>query len=441
MYSCHDNPAAARSRDRNGNDGGICESGWSLIVEKAVWGTETAALSGGTVEENDQVTGSKGFGGYLRGVRESRRLSLDAVEEMSAGFPERITKSHLSRIENGLAYPTFTRLFALSRIYGVPISSMAERFDIALQRQMAPPATIALAPHEALAEGKKLAVAGRYAEALALFSAILDAHRAVGGEGAGAGEVLDLRLGYMDCLFQLGRYEFAKTEAEEVLSQPRLSDAQRMLAFQTMIICCYRLGRYTVAMMALDQALREAERTELPPKVLADLETIRGNVLVSTGRVRDALPAYRKALDLHERVPNRFEACRVRINLGAALAEAGDRDGARECLDKALAESESSGYDRLRASALSFLAVVAFEAGDQSAAEAFALRSNAVARPREYLSIVFRNCFYLWKIARSRNDEAGVRTNERTLRAYVGRIEEQMPEVEAYRAFSTGGEA
>ena len=87
------------------------------------------------MERQEQEPGSRKFGESLRKVREGRRLSLDSVEEMSAGFPERVTKSHLSRIENGLAYPTFTRLFALSRIYGVPIASIAERFDLALQQR------------------------------------------------------------------------------------------------------------------------------------------------------------------------------------------------------------------------------------------------------------------------------------------------------------------
>ena len=69
------------------------------------------------------------FGRYLRRIREDRRLSLDAVEELTLGYPEPVTKSHLSRIENGQAIPTFPRMFALTQVYGVPISVMAERFE------------------------------------------------------------------------------------------------------------------------------------------------------------------------------------------------------------------------------------------------------------------------------------------------------------------------
>lgn len=367
-------------------------------------------------------------------------MSLDAVEEMSAGFPERVTKSHLSRIENGLAYPTFTRLFALSRIYGVPIASIAERFDLALQNELVPPEGVARTGPETVDDGKKLILSGRYAEALALFSRALDLRRDDAGGDPRPAETLDLRLFYVDCLVHLGRFEFAKSEAEEILSHPSLSDAQRLMALQLFVICCYRLGRYTVAMMALEEAEKRKGSSEVPPKIWADMGSIRGNVLQALGRVQDSLAAHREALDLYEGAALKFEACRARINLGGALTEAGDAEAARRCLDDALREAESSGYDRLRAVALSLFVILAYLAGDHAGAEGYALRSNAIARPREYLPIVFRNCFYLWKIAQARNDDAGVRTNERTLRAYVGRIEEQMPEVEAFRSHASGGE-
>jgi len=164
-------------------------------------------------------------------------------------------------------------------------------------------------------------------------------------------------------------------------------------------------------------------------------------VLQSMGRVQEALDAHRAALALYENAAMCFEACRARVNLGGVLMDAGDAEAARRYLEEGLTEAESAGYDRLRAVALSLFVILAYLSGDHSAAEAYALRSNAIARPREYLPIVFRNCYYLWKIAHARNDAAGVRTNERTLRAYVGRIEEQMPEVEAYRSHASGGEA
>src|SRR6185503_6223739 len=128
----------------------------------------------GALEQHSQAGASRSFGGYLRRVREGRRLSLDAVEEMSQGFPERLTKSHLSRIETGQAIPTFPKLFALSRIYGVPVSSMAERFDLELQRGTIVTDISEKSDEEAKAEAFGLIRAGRHLEALTLCTAVLE---------------------------------------------------------------------------------------------------------------------------------------------------------------------------------------------------------------------------------------------------------------------------
>ena len=67
------------------------------------------------------------FGRHLRSIREARKLSLDAVEELASGYPEQVTKSHLSRIENGQAEPSFRRMYTLGRIYGVSVTSLFTR--------------------------------------------------------------------------------------------------------------------------------------------------------------------------------------------------------------------------------------------------------------------------------------------------------------------------
>ena len=112
--------------------------------------------------QQQPVVEKKRFGRYLRKIREERRLSLDAVEEMSLELPERVTKSHLSRIENGQAIPTFPRMFTLSRIYGVPVSHLAERFELCIRAGMFPPDVGAKSIAEVLDDAKRLRVAGRH---------------------------------------------------------------------------------------------------------------------------------------------------------------------------------------------------------------------------------------------------------------------------------------
>ncbi len=75
------------------------------------------------------------FGKYLRRIREERSLSLAAVEKMSHGLPERVTKSHLSRLENGLATASFAQMYTLSMIYGIPVSFLVDRFERCFEKR------------------------------------------------------------------------------------------------------------------------------------------------------------------------------------------------------------------------------------------------------------------------------------------------------------------
>ncbi len=387
--------------------------------------------------ENVPPTENKRFGSFLRGLREQRRLSLDAVEEMSLGLPERVTKSHLSRIENGRAIPTFPRMFTLSQIYGIPVAYLAERFEISLMRGMFPPEVTARSTEDVLADARRLRQSGRHRDALIMYEALLDRARS---EGAAAELVVELELHCVNALIKLSRWGAAKEEGERVLNSPGRSQRQTVLALQYLAICCYKLGKHTVALMALQNADRELEKLEDGESLRASLTVLKGNVQFVLKDFQAAAEAFREAVAQYEKAGNRFEACRAKLNLAAALIEIGSRARARELLEQALAQAESAGYDRQRAYALGHLALLAFKENDLEAAEAYCLRSNAIARPREYESVVWRNCYYLWRIARARGDDAGVKSNERTLKIYLSRAEDHMSEVEDFKTYLDRGD-
>jgi len=392
------------------------------------------------VGQHETVIENRRFGTYLRKVREERKLSLDAVEELSLGLPERVTKSHLSRIENGQAIPTFPRIFTLSQIYGIPVGHLAERFEICLKQAGLPRAALREPIHEVLEEARMFRVAGRHAEALTLFEVLL--HRADETENATRQHwIVELRLECINCLVKLAREATAKEECERLLASPWLSARQRVIAFQYFAICCYRMGKFTVAMMAIDRAESEIGTLEDAEPLAAHLSVLKGNLLFATKQFAQAADAFRDGLKQFDGLANRFEACRAKLNLAASLIELGSRSAARDHLKDALRTAESGGYDRQRAFALSHLGMLAFREEDLKSAEAHCLRSNRLARVREYVSILFRNCYYLWRIAQLRKDDAGTKTNERTLRTYLSRVEKYMPEAEDFRAYLGGGDA
>ena len=152
---------------------------WACIPSQQAGGCSSGR--GDAVENIEQSQGSEAFGAYLKKLREVRRLSLDAVEELSATFPEKVTKSHLSRIENGLALPTFPRLMAMSHIYGIPIASLSERYEIELRRSMKPVDLEGKSDEEALREFEALVFSGDFNEALILVWAMADRCASRGG--------------------------------------------------------------------------------------------------------------------------------------------------------------------------------------------------------------------------------------------------------------------
>ena len=390
------------------------------------------------MEHTEETQGSAAFGAYLKRLRETRRLSLDAVEELSANFPDKVTKSHLSRIENGLALPNFPRLMAMSHIYGVPIGSLAERYEIELRRSMKPVDLTAKSDDSVLRECEGLFYSGEFNEALILVWALSDRVRA----GDGPGEtVVDLRLKIIVCLMKLGRYEFAKSHCEDILSGPKLQESTRLRALQLYANTCFRLQLHDVALWALDACEQGAHHAGVSGRFRADVLALRGNLHQDASRPDDALAAYEKALEIYSAAGEAYEVLTVRLNIAIAETDCARLDSARDMLEALLLALEAGQHERLRALAMSHLGVIHFREGRLDAAEGFAIKSNAIARPREYNAIVFRNCFYLWRIAAIRGDDGARRLNERTLKSYLARIEESLPELDEFRRISAGDQS
>jgi tetratricopeptide (TPR) repeat protein len=331
-------------------------------------------------------------------------------------------------------------MFALSQIYGMPITTVAERFETDLQLEMRPVDISGMGSEQIQQELEQLKVSGRYSESLAISSAALERFQRLHGAERDVGFLHELRLYHINSLVHLGRYESAKVDCERLLNNKELTARQHLWALLSFVTCCYRLKRFTIAQMALAKADEALAREDHTDRMRAMTETIRAPVCYAMGRIEEAAQSFTRALELFRALADPFEESKARINLSQALIELGELKRARMHLATALKSSEESGYDKLAALALSHLSLVAWRLEEPAQAETYALRSNAIARPREYLSIVFRNCFYLRNIAEQRADRAAVRSNERTLKAYLSRVEPDLPEAIAYRAQLAGGE-
>lgn len=388
--------------------------------------------------EHRIVTENRYFGRYLRRIREDRKLSLDAVEEMTMGYPEPVTKSHLSRIENGRAVPTFPRMFALCQVYGVPISSMAERFETELRRGDSPAVDMAN-PKMLIGGLEELQKAGRHDSILNLTAAAIESLSEIKTTDSE-----DLRstltIWHINAMIMLGHYESAKVKSEEVLSRTSSDSETHLKALICFVRTSYRLRRFTVALMGLQQIDELLDRNEWNPRLRSIARSTHGQVHVAIGDLKRAKECFESSLESFQQAGDNFEACKARINLAQVLIDSDSLGAARRHLVQSLSEASEGKFDKLVALAASHLAVLNYKKGDTESAESFAIRSNAIARPNGYQTILFRNVFYLWKIAVDKRDSAAMSSNERTLRALSNRIYDEFPELKEFRRFTEGGD-
>jgi len=369
---------------------------------------------------------------------EQRELSLDAVEEMTMGYPEPVTKSHLSRIENGRAVPTFPRMFALCQIYGVPISSMAERFETDLRRGDSSSVDTAN-PKLFLARLEELKKAGQHDVVLQLTASALESLSE--SKATDSDDFLStIAIQNINAMIMLGHYESAKVKSEEVLCRTSDDSEAHLRALICFVTTSYRLKRLTVALMGLQQTNQLLDRREWNPRLRAVAHAIRGPVHVAIGDLESAKECFESSIELFQRLGDDFEACKARINLGQVLIDTESLGAARRHLAQGLSDATAKKFDKLTALASSHLAVLSYKKGDVEAAESFALRSNAIARPNDYRSILFRNVFYLWRLAVDNRDSTAINSNERTLRTLSNRIHDDLPELDQFRRFTEGGD-
>lgn len=101
----------------------------------------------------------RAVGRALRSFRQGWRLSLDDVEQASATMGVRITRSHLSRVENGQADLALPRFLCLMRAVGEPPADVVESLDGLLDQDAGAPGDLHARAAALLERGEPAAAA------------------------------------------------------------------------------------------------------------------------------------------------------------------------------------------------------------------------------------------------------------------------------------------
>ncbi|WP_309719510.1 tetratricopeptide repeat protein, partial [Armatimonas sp.] len=191
---------------------------------------------------------------------------------------------------------------------------------------------------DALAEARTLRQQGRHEEALAAFArAVHDAETPL--------LAALVRIGEIDSLGMLGRYDEAIALAEMLEPQLPPRDAARVLG---------NLGSLYLRRDAYAEALEcydKASALDADSRLHAGLAVNAGIALTYLGRESEAEARYTRARELYATLGSAFEGAVVSTNLGFLSATAGRYAQALSLLTGALQifESEGAQHERARA--------------------------------------------------------------------------------------------
>jgi transcriptional regulator with XRE-family HTH domain len=387
------------------------------------------------VERGKEGTRGDAFGAYLRRLREKRRLTLAAAESLSTALDTTVTSSYLSRLETGLTVPNLKKLSAISRIYDIPLTTLVEKYDVEQRLRSRRVAGLPRPFAELEALLRRKLGSGSYIEALEI---AVEAQQLYDEDTELAGEYTIHGLRYLklvECqaMVHLELYESAKFESERILELPDLLTQHRLAAWEFFIACCTKMRRYQLALAGLDQAEREAEAPDAPPRMRPDFAMLRGNLYVITRRYRRAVASYLAALKRYKELGNRLESCRTRIHLGGALTELGKLSSAARFLTRGLEVAERSGYEQLRAIALCNLTALAFKKGDLLRAESCAHRSNEISQRLGFHAPRFKNHYYLMRASLAAGDPRAAEAYRRILLKLTEHRLPPSPELDRFR--------
>ncbi len=158
---------------------------------------------------------------------------------------------------------------------------------------------------------------------------------------------LHLRLAVASCRARVGQLGQALEESQSVLRERALAPELAFRACLVYAIGAAGLGAHGLALLATEQvAIPAGARAD---RLRADRLALRAVIFDRAGQNRKARALYRRARQLYACLGERFEHCKVLVNLAAATLAAGRPAAAIRVLDAAQSLAAARGYTRLEA--------------------------------------------------------------------------------------------
>lgn len=373
-----------------------------------------------------EITGSRRFGRYLKRLRERKRLSLDKVEELSHDQPERVTRSHLSRIENGKSLPTLPRLMTLSRLYGQKVSDLTQRLEFDVQFEKAAPIDLTGRSLDELeAEARLEAERGELIRAFHLLEAAADLFTLRGDGHRDPEHDLKIQLKLSTVLIRSGKLNLATEYAEAAISRPDVSIEVKSWALMNLARIHRRQGRPVLCRIMVDCVLEHGD--SVMPYHTADAKAMLGALAGEEGNFEAAGDHYAASLALYRELKRPYEECGALEGLARSNLERKRLGQAGRYAELQLALARKHKFQSEEGWGLQLHALIAEERGETSQAEAHLRQSNEIARKIEHDEMLYTNHFHQWRLAVKAKDEARAASLKRILRKLRTEVEDQTP--------------
>jgi len=277
--------------------------------------------------------GSARFGAFLRSRRERLGLSQEDVAIAVGDRGGSLSRSTLSRIENGKSLPEFRDAVILCDVLGVRLARLAE---LAIAGEPAGSGNAADAP-ALVREGEALAASSAHRAARVRFERAL---LALEGESSKSSASLRRRaqLAACWCLVQERAYERAFEMASRVVNDDGAKAGERLRGMAFEVLCLTELDSREEAATLADRTRREIEGPAAEsPAVVGFVRGMLGEHEKQLGRFEKAAEEFRAAGDAWTRAAIPLELARARCLEAWCALRSGEAGRAAEVIAEAAA--------------------------------------------------------------------------------------------------------
>jgi len=366
------------------------------------------------------VAGSRRFGSYIRALREARRLTLEDVERLTLQEPEPVTRSLLSRLENGKARVSALKLMALSRLYRVRLGLLAERLELSHElAQLEQEGIENWSLDDLLSRARQAGLAGELTRSLLLY----ERAEVLSIDSRDRGPRLRSRVGAARALAAAGRYHAARALLEDLMSES-LEPEDRAWTLFLLARVALGAGQPLLA-QAARSSLKEVPRP-WPAEIEAAAPSLDAECMAIRGELDASAEAWLHAIDVARRAGEvQLEAAGMNA-LAAVERGRGRLPVALEWARRARATAEARGLSQVLVQSLLEEARLEGLRRRGESARALLGQARRLARKLDLAPELFDVYLELWRLGVRERDQAEARAALRSLR-HVVRFLETLP--------------